>query len=79
MPTKERPARLAGAGPRRAAVVTNVSRGRGMLAQSAGTDLIATVGAGLGLLQGVIIFVLSDMRSRIMRLEDHAFRKGKGG
>jgi hypothetical protein len=30
---------------------------------------LAVVGAGLGLLQVLVLFVLSDLRDRIMRLE----------
>ncbi len=31
--------------------------------------LVAMVGAGLGFLQVLVLFVLSDLRGRIMRLE----------
>jgi hypothetical protein len=36
--------------------------------------LIATVGAALGALQVVVLFVLSDMRERIMRLESREMK-----
>jgi hypothetical protein len=39
---------------------------------------VATVGGVLGSLQVIVLFVLSDMRERIMRLEDREMRAPAG-
>jgi hypothetical protein len=39
---------------------------------------IVTVGAALGFLQVLVLFVLSDMRERIMRLETREMRAPAG-
>lgn len=40
---------------------------------------IAAVGAGLGFLQVLVLFVLSDLRERIMRLETREMRAPAAG
>jgi len=40
---------------------------------------IAGVGAGLALLQVLVLFILSDMRERIMRLENRQMVKAPAG
>lgn len=40
---------------------------------------IAGVGAGLALLQVLVLFILSDMRERIMRLETQKMQSAPSG